>query len=309
MLRFLAGKLVEAALVCITVSVITFALTHWTGDLAIAIGGMDASKEETERLRSTYGLDRPLVLQYADWAGRALRGDFGTSFFSKEDVFRLILSRLPVTVILAFLSLGLGLAIAVPLGVFAATRPGSWVDRFALSLAVLGQAMPSYWSALLLILLFGVQLQILPISGTDSWLNFVLPTLALVVGGFASLTMLTKNSFMEEIRKNYVITARAKGASQARVLYRHVFRNAMLLIIAGFPAAFIGILFTGALLVEIIFSLDGLGLLGFEAAIKRDYTVMFGTLYVFTLLGLVMQIVGDFTYTLVDPRIDFEARR
>ncbi len=139
--------------------------------------------------------------------------------------------------------------------------------------------------------------------------HIVLPTTALVVGGFATLTILTKNSFMEEIRKQYVVTARAKGASEQRVLYRHVFRNAMLLIIAGFPAAFIGILFTSALLVEIIFSLDGLGLLGFESAIRRDYPVMFGTLYIFTLLGLLMQIIGDMMYTVVDPRIDFEARR
>ena len=226
MLRFLAGKLVEAALVCITVSVITFALTHWTGDLAIAIGGMDASKEETERLRSTYGLDRPLVLQYADWAGRALRGDFGTSFFSKEDVFRLILSRLPVTVILAFLSLGLGLAIAVPLGVFAATRPGSWVDRFALSLAVLGQAMPSYWSALLLILLFGVQLQILPISGTDSWLNFVLPTLALGWFVMPVLMRLARAGMIDVLAADFVRRSRQGpaapgGAVQARAAQRH----------------------------------------------------------------------------------------
>jgi microcin C transport system permease protein len=137
----------------------------------------------------------------------------------------------------------------------------------------------------------------------------VLPTIALVVGGFAGLTMLTKNAFMDEINKQYVLTARAKGAGEKRVLYGHIFRNAMLLIIAGFPAAFIGILFTGALLVEIVFSLDGLGLLGFEAAIRRDYPVMFATLYIFTLLGLVMQIVGDISYTLVDPRIDFSARR
>jgi microcin C transport system permease protein len=137
----------------------------------------------------------------------------------------------------------------------------------------------------------------------------VLPTIALVVGGFAGLTMLTKNAFMDEINKQYVLTARAKGAGEKRVLYGHIFRNAMLLIIAGFPAAFIGILFTGALLVEIVFSLDGLGLLGFESAIRRDYPVMFATLYIFTLLGLVMQIVGDISYTLVDPRIDFSARR
>jgi microcin C transport system permease protein len=139
--------------------------------------------------------------------------------------------------------------------------------------------------------------------------HMVLPTIALVVGGFASLTMLTKNCFLEEIRKQYVVTARAKGAGEQRILYRHVFRNAMLLLIAGFPSAFIGILFTSSLLVEIIFSLDGMGLLGFEAAIRRDYPVMFGTLYIFTLLGLIMQIIGDLMYTIVDPRIDFETRR
>ena len=156
-------------------------------------------------------------------------------------------------------------------------------------------------------------------EGADSWSfgarvldygwHMVLPTIALVAGGFASLTMLTKNCFMEEIRKQYVVTARAKGASEQRILYRHVFRNAMLLIVAGFPSAFIGILFSSPLLVEIIFSLDGLGLLGFESAMRRDYPVMFGTLYMFTLLGLLMQIVGDLMYTVVDPRIDFEARQ
>jgi len=191
---------------------------------------------------------------------------------------------------------------------------------------LIGYAVPGFLFAVLLVVVFagGSYLQWFPLrgllsEGADQWSwgarafdylwHMVLPTTALVVGGFATLTILTKNSFMEEIRKQYVVTARAKGASEARVLYRHVFRNAMLLIIAGFPAAFIGILFTSALLVEIIFSLDGLGLLGFESAIRRDYPVMFGTLYIFTLLGLVMQIVGDLMYTVVDPRIDFEARR
>ena len=193
-------------------------------------------------------------------------------------------------------------------------------------MVLVGYAIPGFLFAILLVVLFagGSFLQIFPLRGLLSpgmegasfpalaldyaW-HMVLPTAALVIGGFAGLTMLTKSSFLEEIHKQYTVTARAKGASEARVLYGHVFRNAMLLIIAGFPAAFIGILFTGALLVEIIFSLDGLGLLGFEAAIRHDYPVMFGTLYIFTLIGLIMQIVGDFTYTLVDPRIDFEARR
>jgi len=216
--------------------------------------------------------------------------------------------------------------ISIPLGVAKAVRDGSRFDLLT-SLAVLvGYAVPGFLFAVLLVVIFagGSYVQWFPLrglasEGAASWpwptrvldylWHMVLPTTALVVGGFATLTILTKNSFMEEIRKQYVVTARAKGASEQRVLYRHVFRNAMLLIIAGFPAAFIGILFTSALLVEIIFSLDGLGLLGFESAIRRDYPVVFGTLYIFTLLGLVMQIVGDIMYTVVDPRIDFESRR
>jgi microcin C transport system permease protein len=191
---------------------------------------------------------------------------------------------------------------------------------------LVGYAIPGFLFAILLVVLFagGSFLQWFPLRGltspgwwemslgakiVDYFWHMALPITAMVIGGFASLTLLTKNSFLDEIGKQYVMTARAKGASEQRVLYGHVFRNAMLLIIAGFPSAFIGILFTGALLIEIIFSLDGLGLLGFEAAIRRDYPVMFGTLYMFTLLGLVMQIVGDLMYTVVDPRIDFSARR
>jgi microcin C transport system permease protein len=191
---------------------------------------------------------------------------------------------------------------------------------------LIGYAIPGFLFAIILVVFFagGSFFQWFPLRGLNSpgsegwslgarimdhaW-HMVLPTIALVIGGFATLTMLTKNAFLDEIGKQYVLTARAKGASESRVLYGHIFRNAMMLIIAGFPAAFIGILFTGALLVEIVFSLDGLGLLGFESAIRRDYPVMFATLYIFTLMGLVMQIIGDFTYTLVDPRIDFEARR
>jgi len=193
------------------------------------------------------------------------------------------------------------------------------------ALVLIGYAIPGFLFAILLVVLFagGSFVQWFPLRGltspgSEAWSfparaadymwHMVLPTIALVAGGFASLTMLTKNCFLEEIRKQYVLTARAKGASETRVLYGHVFRNAMLLIVAGFPAAFIGILFSSALLIEIVFSLDGLGLLGFESAIRRDYPVMFGTLYIFTLLGLVMQIIGDFMYTLVDPRIDFETR-
>jgi len=215
--------------------------------------------------------------------------------------------------------------ISIPLGITKAVRDGSRFDVATSAVVLVGYAVPGFLFAILLVVLFagGSFVQWFPMrgltsSGSSDWSfparvfdylwHMVLPTAAIVVGGFASLTILTKNCFLEEIRKQYVTTARAKGAGEQRILYRHVFRNAMLLIVAGFPAAFIGILFSSALLVEIIFSLDGLGLLGFEAAIRRDYPVMFGTLYIFTLFGLVMQIVGDMMYTIIDPRIDFEAR-
>jgi microcin C transport system permease protein len=241
-------------------------------------------------------------------------------------VVDLILEKMPVSVSLGLWSTLIIYLVSIPLGIRKAVRDGSRFDVATSAVVLVGYAIPGFLFAILLVVLFagGSFLQIFPLRGLLSpdmedapflaraldyaW-HMVLPTLALVIGGFAGLTMLTKNAFLEEINKQYVVTARAKGAGEQRVLYGHVFRNAMLLIIAGFPAAFIGILFTGALLVEIIFSLDGLGLLGFEAAIRRDYPLMFGSLYIFTLLGLVMQIIGDFTYTLVDPRIDFESRR
>ena len=215
--------------------------------------------------------------------------------------------------------------VSIPLGILKAVRDGSRFDISSSAVILIGYAIPGFLFAIMLVVVFagGSFLSWFPLrgltsSGAENWSwpariadygwHMVLPTTALVVGGFASLTMLTKNCFLEEIRKQYVTTARAKGASEPRVLYGHVFRNAMLLIVAGFPSALIGILFSSSLLVEIVFSLDGLGLLGFESAIQRDYPVMFGTLYMFTLLGLVLQIIGDFMYTLVDPRIDFGTR-
>ncbi|CAK0749551.1 putative oligopeptide ABC transporter membrane subunit YejB (fragment) [Azospirillaceae bacterium] len=215
--------------------------------------------------------------------------------------------------------------ISIPLGVRKAVRDGSTFDVWTSAIVIIGYAIPGFLFAVLLIVVFagGRYLSWFPLRGlvSDNWASLswwrqafdymwhiTLPVTALVIGGFASLTMLTKNSFLEEINKQYVTTARAKGLTENRVLYGHIFRNAMLIVIAGFPGAFIHILFTGSLLIEVIFSLDGLGLLGFEAAINRDYPVMFGTLYFFTLLGLIMNLAGDVMYVVVDPRIDFEAR-
>ncbi|MEX0583027.1 MAG: ABC transporter permease subunit, partial [Sneathiella sp.] len=215
--------------------------------------------------------------------------------------------------------------ISIPLGIAKAVRDGTKFDIWTSSLVIVGNAIPSFLFAVALIVLFagGSYFNWFPLRGltSDNWeqlstfgkitdylWHIALPVTALVIGGFAALTQLTKNSFLDQISQQYVLTARAKGLSERRVLYGHVFRNAMLIVIAGFPSAFIGILFTGSLLIEVIFSLDGLGLLGFEAAINRDYPVIFATVYVFALLGLIMNLIGDLTYTLVDPRIDFEAR-
>jgi microcin C transport system permease protein len=254
-----------------------------------------------------------------------LRFDFGRSFFRDQTVVHLILQKMPVSISLGLWSTLLVYFISIPLGIAKAVRDGSRFDIVSSAVVLVGYAVPSFLFAILLVVLFAggsywhwFPLRGLASEGSADWSlparladygwHMVLPTTAVVASGFASLTMLTKNCFLEEIRKQYTVTARAKGAGEKRVLYGHVFRNAMLLIVAGFPQAFISILFTSALLVEIVFSLDGLGLLGFQSAIQRDYPVMFGTLYIFTLLGLLMQIVGDMLYTVVDPRIDFEAR-
>jgi microcin C transport system permease protein len=277
-------------------------------------------------IRRMFGFDRPAGERFAIMLRDYLSFDFGRSFFLDEPVLQLIGEKMPVSVSLGLWSTLLVYFVSIPLGIAKAVRNGSRFDVATSAVVLVGYAVPGFLFAILLVVLFagGSFFHVFPLRGLTSpeaaawawparvadyaW-HMVLPTVALVVGGFAGLTVLTKNCFLEEIRKQYTVTARAKGASEQRVLYRHVFRNAMLLIVAGFPAAFIGILFTSALLVEIIFSLDGLGLLGFESAIRRDYPVMFGTLYIFTLLGLLMQILGDFLYTVVDPRIDFEARR
>jgi microcin C transport system permease protein len=277
-------------------------------------------------IERAFGFDKPWQDRLWTMLAGYARFDLGRSLFRDKPVVELILEKMPVSISLGLWSTLIIYLVSIPLGIRKAVRDGSRFDLWTSAVVLVGYAIPGFLFAIMLVVLFagGSFLQWFPLRGLLSpgmeaapfgaraldyaW-HMVLPTIALVIGGFAGLTMLTKNSFLEEINKQYTVTARAKGAGETRVLYGHVFRNAMLLIIAGFPAAFIGILFTGALLVEIIFSLDGLGLLGFESAIRRDYPVMFGTLYIFTLLGLVMQIVGDFAYTLVDPRIDFEARR
>ena len=289
-------------------------------------GGRGLDPHTLADIKQMFGFDKPAPERFLLMLRDYLRFDLGRSFFRDKTVIELIKQKMPVSISLGLWSTLLVYFVSIPLGIAKAVRDGSRFDVISSGAVLIGYAIPGFLFAILLVVLFagGSFVQWFPLrglhsTGTESWSiparvgdylwHMVLPTVALVVGGFAGLTVLTKNCFLEEIRKQYVVTARAKGAGEQRILYRHIFRNAMLLIVAGFPSAFIGILFSSALLVEIIFSLDGLGLLGFESAIQRDYPVMFGTLYVFTLLGLLMQIIGDMLYTVVDPRIDFEARQ
>ena len=278
--------------------------------------------KELERL---YGFDKPAPERFFHMMKNYLRFDFGDSYFRDRSVLDLVLEKMPVSISLGIWTTLLVYLISIPLGVAKAVRDGSRFDVWTSAIVIVGYAIPSFLFAILLVVVFagGSYLDWFPLRGltspgwedmswpqriADYFWHITLPVLALVISGFAGLTMLTKNSFLDQINLQYVTTARAKGLSETRVLYGHVFRNAMLIVIAGFPSAFIGILFTGALLIEIIFSLDGLGLLGFEAVINRDYPVVFGTLFFFTLLGLVMQLIGDIMYHVIDPRIDFEAR-
>lgn len=288
-------------------------------------GGRGLDPDLIADIERQYGFDKPAHERLFKMLRDYSRLDLGESFYQNRSVLQLIVDKLPVSISLGVWTTLLVYLISIPLGIKKAVRDGTRFDFWSSAVVIVGNAVPSFLFAVLLVVLFagGSFLEWFPLRDlvSDDWLelswpmrivdylwHIALPVLAMVVGGFAGLTMLTKNSFLEEINKQYVMTARAKGLTERGVLYGHVFRNAMLIVIAGFPAAFISVLFTGALLIEIIFSLDGLGLLGYEAVINRDYPVVFGTLFVFTLIGLVLNLIGDLMYMAVDPRIDFGGR-
>jgi microcin C transport system permease protein len=279
-----------------------------------------------KQLEAQFGFDKPAYERFAVMLWNYLRFDFGKSYFRDVSILQLIKEKLPVSISLGLWMTLLSYAISIPLGVAKAVREGSRFDIWTSAIVIIGYAIPGFLFAILLIILFGEGSSFapfFPLRGLVSE-NFVvlpwylkiadyarhlaLPILSMALGAFATSTLLTKNSFLEEIRKQYVLTARMKGLSESRVLYGHVFRNAMLIVIAGFPGAFISAFFAGSLLIETVFSLDGLGLLSFESIVNRDYAVVFATLYIFSLLGLIVNLISDLIYTWVDPRIDFETR-
>lgn len=288
-------------------------------------GARGLDPEVIEEIEKQFGFDKPLHIRYFNMIGDYLTFDFGESLFKGRSVIDLIIERMPVSISLGVWSTLIIYLVCIPLGIRKATRHSSRFDVWTSTVIILGSAIPVFLFAVILIIFFagGNYLDWFPLRGLvsinfdelnwyekiiDYFWHLTLPIICIVIGGFASLTFLTKNSFLDEIHKQYVMTARSKGLTENKILYGHVFRNAMLIIIAGFPSAFISMFFTGSMLIEVIFSLEGLGLLGFEATIQRDYPIMFSTLYIFTLLGLVLSIISDITYTIVDPRIDFESR-
>jgi microcin C transport system permease protein len=285
-------------------------------------GARGLNEKRLAEIKALYGFDKPAPERFWLMLKSYLRFDLGKSFFQNKDVWQLIKEKLPVSISLGLWTFFLSYFISIPLGVAKAVRAGSRFDLISTLLVLVGYAIPGFILGLALLVIFGGQLQWFPLRGltsanweslswgariTDYLWHITLPVTASVLGSFATLTMLTKNSFLEEIRKQYVLTARAKGLDEKKVLYKHVFRNAMLPIIAGFPAAFIAAFFTGALLIETLFSLDGMGLLGYESVIRRDYPVVLGTLYLFTLIGLLTKLLSDLMYVWVDPRVKFDA--
>ena len=281
--------------------------------------GVDAQR--LAEIKALYGFDKPAHERFVQMLGQFARFDLGRSFFQNKDVWQLIQEKLPVSASLGLWTFFISYLVAVPLGIAKAVRAGSRFDLLTTLVILVGYAIPGFVLGLALLVVFGGQLQWFPLRGLTSshWADLslmgkvvdylwhiTLPVLAMVAGSFAVTAMLTKNAFLEEIRKQYVLTARAKGLSERQVLYRHVFRNALLPIVTGFPAAFIGAFFTGSLLIETLFSLDGLGLLSYESVIRRDYPVVLGTLYLFTLIGLLTKLVSDLCYLWVDPRVKFD---
>jgi len=286
--------------------------------------GRDIEKQQIEELKKLYGFDKPAHVRYVEMLKNFARFDLGRSFMQSKSVGALIVEKLPVSISLGIWTFLVSYLVSIPLGIAKAVREGTRFDTLTTALVLAGHAIPGFVLGVLLIVLFagGTFFDWFPLRGivSDNWRELSLPALVvdyfwhlalpltcLMVGSFAALTMLTKNTFVEEMRKQYVLVARAKGLAQRRVLYKHIFRNALIPLVTGFPAAFIGAFFAGSVLIETLFSLDGLGLLGYEAVIRRDYPVVMGILYVFTLIALVVKLISDLLYVVVDPRVQFGA--
>ncbi len=302
MTRFLIHRALIAVLVAITVSVIGFSLLRLSGDLATELAGDTAKPEQIAQVAHLYGLDRPLYAQYFDWAGKALHGDLGRSLFSNEPVSLLIGQRIGVTVQVSFMALIFGLVISIPLGVLAATRPNSWVDRMALSFAVFGQAVPGFWLGLILIIVFGVMLRWLPISGSDHFSNFILPMVTLGMSVMPAFMRLTRTGMLDALDSDYIRMARAKGLSTSSILFKHALRNAILPVVS-LTAVSLGFLLGGSVIVESVFALNGIGFLAYQSILRTDFPVVQSIVVFVSVAYIALTLISDLVNAYLDPRI------
>ena len=302
MIAFAVKRLGLALAVGLTVSVISFLLLNLASDVAAAMAGPSATAADIEFIRHRYGFDRPLPVQYVDWLGRTLSGDFGESLYFKKPVLGLVVERMPVTMTLGALSIAFALLLAVPLGVVAALRPNSWIDRGALALSVVGQAMPSFWFGLLLILYLGVTLRLLPISGSDTWRHFVMPAITLGYYATPAIMRLTRTGMLEALSADYIRTARAKGLRMGSVVVKHALRNAILPVVA-LTAVQLGFVLGGSVVVETIFALNGMGYLAYQSIVQNDFPVTQAIVLTISLFYIVLTLAADLLNAWLDPRL------
>ncbi len=302
MKRFFLRRAILGVLVCMTVLVISFGLTRVAGDPALAVAGPQATAADVTAIRRAYGLDRPLPEQFLAWVGAVGRGDLGRSYLFREPVANLIWTRLPVTLTLGLVGLGFALLIALPLGIVAALHEGTLTDRLVMLVALLGQAMPSFWLALLLIIGFGLRLQWLPISGLDDWTGYLLPGLVLAFSGIPALMRLTRSGMIDALRSDYIRTARAKGLSRASIVLKHAARNAAMPVVA-IAAVQLGFMLGGSIVIESVFSLPGLGFLAWESVSKNDFPVVQAVVLLLAVIYIALTLFADLLNAVLDPRL------
>src|SRR3954454_1194640 len=302
MLRFALRRLIVALLVALTVMVLSFMLTRVSGDLAISIAGASATQQDVEIIRHAYGLDRPLAMQFLDWIGRAAVGDFGESFFFKARTADLIMERMPITLTLGLVGLGIALVVSIPLGVLAAVRENTWMDRLVQFVALLGQAMPSFWLGLLLMITLGLQLGWLPISGTGTWQHFVMPGIVLAFSAIPALMRLTRSGMIDALGADYVRTARAKGLSRASVVLKHAARTAAMPVVS-IAAVQLGFMLGGSIVIETVFALHGVGFLAWESISKNDFPTVQAVVLLLAIIFTLLTLFADMLNALLDPRL------
>ena len=302
MLPYVLKRFAVAILVAITVSLITFSMIYLSGDPAVALAGETATEADIENIRRVYGYDRPIVVQYLDWLNRALQGDFGQSHYLKKPVAEVIFERLPTTMLLGLCALTFALVLSIPLGVLAAIRPNSLIDRVALTIAVVGQAMPSFWFALIMMLWLGIYWRLLPITGTASWANFVMPSIALGYYITPAVMRLTRAGMLEVLSTDYIRTARAKGLRPMTVLFKHALRNAIIPVVSLAAVQF-GFMLGGSIVIETIFAINGLGFLAWESIQRADLPMMQAIVLVLSIFYIVLTFLADMLNAWLDPRI------